>query len=87
MICLMCRKDLEYAISVGENHQPSRSDAINDGGTVEISFGYGSRLDCQMALGYICDGCFDGNRHLFVNHYDGLKREDIPKGNEKVDEG
>lgn len=70
MKCIMCRRELQRGL--GGSGPPSRAMDVEGGGTVEVSFGYGSRLDCQMALGFICDECFDGNRHLFVNHYNGL---------------
>lgn len=77
MQCLMCRKALRQVEGM-EQAKLSRAIAVNDGGTVEISFGYGSRCDCQTALGFICDDCFDSNRDLFVNHYDGLAPQEKP---------
>lgn len=76
MKCLMCRKDmcLEPSCYPEPPAKLTRSVAVDGGGTVEVSFGYGSALDCQTALGFICDACFANNRDLFVNHYDGLAR-------------
>jgi hypothetical protein len=77
--CLMCRKTLTIETHGQPNHLPSRCEVVYDGGTVEISFGYGSLNDCKTALGYICDTCFSDNMDLFVNHYDGLHLMTEPK--------
>jgi hypothetical protein len=70
--CLICRARLEVLFG---QEGISRSSAINDGGTVEISFGYGSQNDCKMALGFLCDKCFNERKDLCINHYDGLHKQ------------
>lgn len=72
MKCLICKKILDFSVRY-DGQKPDRTSSLSEGGTVEISFGYGSRYDCQMALGFICDDCFEENKNIFVNHYDGLK--------------
>lgn len=73
MKCLMCRKELTALLD--NRGKIDRCIAIDDGGTVEVSFGYGSIHDCKTALGFVCDGCFEDNLELFVNHYDGLEKQ------------
>lgn len=68
MRCLVCRRPMRLL----HGEEMSRESMVDDGGTVEVSFGYGSRHDCKMALGFLCDDCFDSNKDLLVNHYDGL---------------
>ncbi len=72
MKCIRCRKILDYAMPIEEDHKPAMSDAIDSGGTIQIAMGYGSIYDCQQAMAYICDTCFEECKHVCVNHYDGL---------------
>lgn len=82
MKCLMCKKELQ--LMDFDKRPVSRASAVDDGGTVEISFGYGSRHDCRMALGFICDDCFEQNQGLFTNHYDGLAPQPAPPPPEEI---
>lgn len=72
MVCLICKKKLEFAFPKDNSTKLTPNDSIMDGGTVEISFGYGSLNDCKSALGHICDDCFEKNYDCFVNHTNGL---------------
>lgn len=71
MKCLICRETMT-ANCAPFRQELNRQMAIDDGGTVEVSFGYGSMLDCTTALGFIHDECFKNNVDLFVNVVNGF---------------
>lgn len=55
--CFICDKELERACPTDKEINNLTYESIYDGGTVEISFGFGSIYDNQVFHGVICDDC------------------------------
>ncbi len=81
MECLVCHKAMATAEGFPcKQEDLSRCIAVDGGGTVEVSFGWGSRYDCCTALGFLCDDCFKANLDRLVNHENGFGGKGPPKG-------
>lgn len=53
MVCIICKLKVDF-----DPFSPLADDE-RAGGTLTLTFGYGSRHDTQVATGAVCDGCFE----------------------------
>ncbi len=74
--CCICKTNIIKPIN--EFTDPLKQEnGMWDGGTVEkVSFGYGSRHDCESYYIAICDGCLDELKSSgFATDLDDIKKE------------